>query len=168
MQLPPLSLAINLEGYVFVGDFRATTTTAHGLFGVMTAPLIEVITAAGTSAARSSSRGHAIPAPTQHPEIGGYDFKAGALLAFFILPFAGLNAAFDEYQRAFLQILLRDFRLLAPHHNLVPLGALLALPAFVFVGLIRSNGEIGDGLSAGSEAGFGIAAQTTDEDDFIH
>jgi hypothetical protein len=79
-----------------------------------------------------------------------------------------LDAAFDENQRTFFQILLGDFGLLAPDNNLVPLGALLAFAVAIFVGLVGGDGEIGDGLAAGSEAGFGVAAETTDEDDFVN
>ena len=40
----------------------------------------------------------ASPRPTEHAEIGGDDFEAGALLAFLVLPFAGLNTAFQKNQ----------------------------------------------------------------------
>src|SRR2546430_6529100 len=74
------------------------------------------------------------------------------------LPISGLDAAFDEDQRTLLKILLSNFSLFAPHDDLVPLGPLLALAVFVFVRLIRGNGEICDGLAAAGVAGFGIAA----------
>src|SRR5712692_7986961 len=81
----------HLEGNVFVGDFGA---------------------AAGVAASSCSGTCcGAFGASTEHAKIIGDDFKAGALLAFLILPFAGLDAAFDKDERALLQILLRDFRL---------------------------------------------------------
>jgi hypothetical protein len=49
----------------------------------------------------------------------------------------------------------------------MPFGALLALAIFVFVGFIRSDGKIRDGLAAAGVACFRIAAQTADENDFI-
>ncbi len=60
--------------------------------------MAEVVAAAGAAGcaragACAGSRGHAIAAAAEHAEIGGYDFEAGALLAFLILPFAGLDAA---------------------------------------------------------------------------
>ena len=67
----------------------------------------------------------------EHAEIRGDDFKAGALLIFLVGPLARLNAAFQIDLRALFQILLGDFGLLAPDHNLVPLGALLALAGVV-------------------------------------
>ena len=126
-------------------------------------------TSAGTSTSASPSpgRGSAFGAATQHAEVAGDNLKAGALLTFFVLPFAGLDAAFDEDQRTLLKILLSNFSLFAPHDDLVPLGPLLALPVFVFVRLISGNGEICDGLAAAGVAGFGIAAQTADENNFI-
>jgi len=57
--------------------------------------------------------------------------------------------------------------LLSPNHNFVPLGALLAFAVAVFVGFVGGDGEIGDGLTAGGEAGFRVAAETADEDDFV-
>src|SRR6266481_4255358 len=158
------------EGNVFVGDFRAaarrSATAAVRIVGGRGVAL-EVVAAGGTRCA-ATCRGSAFGAAAQHAEIVGDNFKAGALLAFLILPFAGLNAAFDKDQRTFLEILLGDFGLLAPYDDFVPLGALLALAVLVFVGLIRGDREICDGLTAAGVAGFGIAAQTADENDFIH
>jgi len=89
-------------------------------------------------------------------------------LAFFVLPFARLDAAFDENERALLQVLLGDFGLLAPDDDFVPFGALLAFPVFVFVRLIGGDGKIGDGLAPAGVAGFWIAAQAAYENDFIY
>ena len=74
----------------------------------------------------------AFGATSEHPEITGDDFEAGTLLTFFVLPFARLNAAFNENEGALFQILLGDFGLLAPDNNLVPLGALLPLTVAAF------------------------------------
>ena len=131
--------------------------------------MFEVVGAAATGRGTScaGARGHAVAASTEHAEITGDDFETGALLAFFILPFAGLDAAFDENERTLLQVLLSDFGLLAPDDNFVPLGALLALAVFVLVGFVGGDRKIGDGLAAGSVAGFWIAAETADENDFV-
>src|SRR6266566_3909955 len=106
-------------------------------------------------------------AATQHAEVIGHDFKTGALLAFLVLPFAGLDAALDEDQRTLLEILLSDFGLFAPHDDLVPLGALLALTVFVFVRFVGGERKICDRLAAAGVARFGIAAQTADENHLI-
>src|SRR6266566_8047654 len=164
----------DLEGDILVGDFRC----AAGRSATSTVRIVsrrgaafEVIApaSAGTStfAGPSTGRGSAFGAATQHAEVAGDNLKAGALLTFFVLPFAGLDAPFDEDQRTLLKILLSNFSLFAPHDDLVPLGPLLALAVFVFVRLIGGNGEICDGLAAAGVAGFGIAAQTADENDFI-
>src|SRR6266568_3839171 len=139
----------HLEGNVFVGDFAA---------------------GAGTCAAASSCSGTccgAFGASTEHAKIVGDDFKTGAFLAFLILPFAGLDAALDKDERALLQILLRDFRLFTPDHDLVPFGALLALAIAVFVSFIGRERKIGDSLATTGVARFGIATQTADENNFI-
>src|SRR6266480_2308146 len=160
------------ERNILVGDFRG----AAGRSATSTVRIVcrrgvafEVIapTSAGTSTSAGPRPGRAFGAATQHAEVAGDNLKAGALLAFLVLPFAGLDAAFDEDQRTLLKILLSNFSLFAPHDDLVPLGPLLALAVFVFVRLIRGNGEICDGLAAAGVAGFGIAAQTADENDFI-
>src|SRR6266849_9640863 len=81
-------------------------------------------------------------AAAEHAEIVGHNLEAGPLLPLFVLPFAGLDAPFDVNQRAFLQILLGDFRLLTPHNNLVPLGALLPLAIPVLVSFIGCDRKI--------------------------
>ena len=84
-----------------------------------------------------------------------------------IVPRARLDAAFDINHGAFLQILLADFRELAPHNDAMPFGALLALAIFIFEGLVGGEGKIADALTAGSETRFGIFAETADQDCFI-
>jgi hypothetical protein len=154
-----------LEGDVFVGDFRAA---GGGESVVGGAGLVEIFTARGTAGSGRTCAGrHAFAASAKHAEIAGDDFEAGALLALLVLPLAGLDAALNENKRALFQILLSDFSLFAPDDNLVPLGALLAFAVAVFIGLVGGDGEIGDGLSAGGVASFGVAAKTADEDDFV-
>src|SRR6266702_1065425 len=162
----------HLEGNVFVGDFGAAAGVAATTASIVRwSRLIEVFAAgAGTCAAASSCSGTccgAFGASTEHAKIVGDDFKTGAFLAFLILPFAGRDAAFDKDERALLQILLRDFRLFTPDHDLVPFGALLALAIAVFVSFIGRERKIGHGLAATGVARFGIATQTADENDFI-
>src|ERR1700694_4791006 len=100
-----------LEGDIFVGDLRAaagrstTSTSAVRIFS-RSGMALEVVAATGTCCASTGARGGAIGAATQHAEVVGDDFEAGALLAFFVLPFAGLDAALDEDQRTLLEILL--------------------------------------------------------------
>src|SRR4029077_19958668 len=157
-----------LEGNVFVGDFGAGGAAAHGFFATACVGLEVVSTARCCACASACACCCGIAAATEHAEIIGDDFKAGALLAFLVLPFAGLDAAFDKDERALLQILLGDFGLLAPDDNLVPLGAFLALAVFVFVRLIGGDGKIGDGLASAGVARFRIAAQAANENDFVN
>src|ERR1700676_3788875 len=132
---------------------------------------VEVIaTATWRASAHGACAGpccRAFCASTEHAEISGHNFEAGALLSFFILPLSRLNPPFDENQRTFLQILLCNLRLFAPDNNLVPLRALLALAIAVFVGFIRGYGKIGDRLASAGVAGLRIAAQPAPQNHFI-
>jgi len=129
---------------------------------------IVVSAAAGAAAARSSAASATVGASAQHTEICGHNFKAGALLALFVLPFAGLDAAFDKDKRTFFQVLLGDFSLFTPYDNFVPFGTFLAFTVFVFVGFVRGHGKIGNGLATAGEARLWIAAETADQNDFIY
>src|SRR6202021_1170536 len=157
---------LRLEGDIFVGDFGAG---ADGFLGHAASLEVGV---GGASAATIASRtgGTAtgacccpIARAAEHAEIGSHDFEAGALLAFLILPLAGLNAALDKNQRAFLQVLLGDFGLLAPDDDLVPLGALLALAVLVLISFVGGYREIRDGLASAGERGLGIAPQAPNQ-----
>src|SRR5882672_7226426 len=157
-----------LERNIFVGDFRGgRASTVRIVRG--RGMTFEVIAArAGPCAATGAGCGCAFGAAAEHAKVVGDNFEAGALLAFLVLPFAGLDAAFDEDERALLEILLRDLRLLAPDDDFVPLGALLLFAVAVFVGFVRGYGEIGDGLAAAGVARFGIASQTANENNFVY
>src|ERR1700683_3545515 len=113
--------------------------------------------------ASTGSRRSAVGSASEHAEIIGDDLEAGALLACLVLPFAGLNAPLDEDQRTFLQILLRNLGLFAPHNDLVPLGALLAFATLVLIGFISSQRKIGYGLAAGGSTSFGIPVHAPSE-----
>jgi hypothetical protein len=159
-----------LEGDVFVGDFWAAglATSARVVF-FGGSGLIEIV-AARSPAARSASTGSCsgIGARTEHLHGVRHDIETGALLTFLVLPFAGLNAAFDVDHRPFFQVLLADLGEFSPSGDAVPLGALLALPIAVFVGFVGGHGEIGDGLAASRIARFRIAAQAADENDLVY
>src|SRR4029077_12562275 len=88
-------------------------------------------------------------------------------LPLFILPLARLNSSLDVNQRALLQILLGDFRLLAPYNNLVPLGALLALAVAVLVSLVGRDGKIGHCLPATGKSRLGISSQPPDQNPLV-
>src|SRR4029077_19371211 len=114
---------------------------------------------------RSCPRARSSPfaAAAEHAEIAGHNLEAGALLPLFILPLARLNSSLDVNQRALLQILLGDFRLLAPYNNLVPLGALLALAVAVLVSLVGRDRKIGHRLAATGKSRLGISSQPPDQ-----
>jgi hypothetical protein len=152
-----------LEGDVFVGDFGR----GAGGVGLVSECGLIVVFGAGHSCTGSGSQAAAVASSAEHTKIRGDDFKTGALLAFLVLPLAGLDAAFDENQRTLLQILLSDFGLFAPNDNFVPLGALLTLAIAILVRFVGGYGEIGNSLAAGGVTSFGIATKTADEEDFV-
>src|SRR2546429_1587684 len=156
-----------LEGNIFVGNFGTASRSGTAAVRIVSRCSVRLKVVATTGAHATAARCSAFGAASQHAEVVGDNFKAGTLLAFLVLPFARLDASFDENQRAFLEVLLCDFGLLAPYDNLVPLGTLLTLAIFVFVRFVRGDGEICDGLAAAGIARFGIAAQTAYENDFV-
>src|SRR5215831_17736268 len=132
--------------------------------------LIEVVPSAGCASAHSASAGGGcgVAARAEHLHRICHDVETGALLAFLVLPFARLNAAFNVDHRALLQILLANLGQLSPRGDAVPFGALLALAIAVFVGFVGGHGEVRDGLAASGVARFGIAAQSADENHLIY
>src|SRR6266704_3188715 len=159
------------EGNIFVGDFGAATgwsaTAAVRIVSSRRGMGFDVI-AAGASCAATAACGSAFGAATQHAEVGGNNLRGCPLLAFFVLPFTRLNAAFEIEERTLFQILLSDLGQFAPHDDLVPLGALLALAVFVLVRFVGGERKICDSLTTTGVARFGIAAQTADENHLIY
>src|SRR5882762_8683648 len=125
-----------------------------------------VVRAARRSAATAGTA--AVSTSAQHPKIVRHNFKTRPLLALFVLPFTRLNSALDKNQRTLLQILLRDFRLLAPHHNLVPLRALLPFAVLVFVGLVRCHRKIGHSLAAARISRLRVPPRRSPQNNFIN
>jgi hypothetical protein len=65
-------------------------------WGCVSVEIVGVTSTTGSSRACTGTCRSAIAATAEHTEIGGDNFKTGALLAFFILPLARLNAAFEK------------------------------------------------------------------------
>src|SRR6266446_5229773 len=94
----------HLEGNILVGDFGA----AGGVASAAAAAVRIVggrgvafhVVAAGASCAATAARGSALGAATKHAEVGGNNLRGCPLLAFFVLPFARLNAAFEIEERS--------------------------------------------------------------------
>src|SRR5271156_6392428 len=106
----------------------------------------DIVVSAATAAGRATATTGVIAASAEHAEVAGDNLKAGAFLAFLVLPFPRLDTAFNENEGALFQILLSDFGLLAPHDDFVPFGTLLAFTVFVFIRFIGGHGKIGDSL----------------------
>ena len=84
-----------------------------------------------------------------------------------ILPLPRANAAFDEDLPALREVLPDDLRLLAPHHDPMPLGGFLLLAALVGPALGGGEAEVRHGLLAGGVAQLGVGAQISDQNDLV-
>ena len=94
---------------------------------------------------------------------GGID-----VLAFLVLPLAGLQAALDIDWAAFFQVLAGDLGQAVVEHHPVPFGFLdLVAAVLVFPVARGGDGDVADGIAVGGVAHFGVAPQVADEDDFV-
>src|SRR5689334_8077948 len=90
----------HLERDVLVGDFGAGAGGRGFVVGAACS-CVEVVGAARCASATGSCAGAgcgAVGASAQHAEIARDDIVASALLAFLVLPLAGLDATLDENQ----------------------------------------------------------------------
>src|SRR5690348_7399358 len=78
------------EGNIFVGDLRFRPARIFRAYRFV----FSAIGSAPATGARSCCRSFA--ASAEHAKMRGHNFEAGALLAFFVLPFAGLNSSLDK------------------------------------------------------------------------
>ena len=103
----------------------------------------------------------------KHFHFVGHDVVGSALNSVFAGVFAALDAAFDIYLAAFFQILAGNFCQATEHTDIMPFGALLALPVAVFPVFAGGNRKIGHRVAAGQVAHFGVAPQVADKYHFI-
>src|SRR5581483_9337951 len=75
--------------------------------------------------------------------------------------------AFDVDLAALFQILSGDFRQPLPEHDVVPLGAVLPLSAFVFETFVGSDGKLGYRRALRRVFHFRVFAQIANQNDFI-
>src|SRR5262245_29052010 len=66
-------------------------------------------------------------AAAEHLDVARHDLGREALLSLLVLPLASADAALDVDLPALGEVLPADLRLLAPHHDAVPLGGFLLL-----------------------------------------
>src|SRR5262249_22999389 len=81
-----------------------------------------------------------------------------ALVAFLVVPLPRAQPALDVHLPSLGQVLRAVFRLLAPHHDAVPLGLFLAFAAFVGPLVGRCHAEIAHRLAARRIAELGIGS----------
>ncbi len=98
-----------------------------------------------------------------------HDLGRIAVIAALVLPFARLQLAFDVDLRALLAVLLGHLaEILVEDHDVVPLGALLALARVLVAPSLRSGeGEAYDLIAGVQPAHFRILAQIADEDHLV-
>ncbi|EGF31865.1 hypothetical protein IMCC9480_3290 [Oxalobacteraceae bacterium IMCC9480] len=79
-----------------------------------------------------------------------------------------MQLAFDVDLRAFFQVLAGDLGELAIERDAVPFGEFFFLAAIlVFPAFGGGYRDVSDGVAVGHVAGFRIAAEVADDDDFI-
>ncbi|ODR93450.1 hypothetical protein AUC69_04415 [Methyloceanibacter superfactus] len=98
-----------------------------------------------------------------------HDLRGVALLALLVLPFAGLQLAFQINLRALLQILLGDLgQALVEDHDAMPLRALAPLARrLVAPAVAGGDPQIDDGPAILGVADFRIGSEIADENDFV-
>ena len=110
----------------------------------------------------------AFAASAEQHQIVGHDLGHVLLLAgLFVVPGAGLQAAFDVDFAALFQILAGNFRQPLPEHHVVPLGTVLPVAVFAFEALVGGQGDLGDRCALRRELHFGILAKVSNQDDFV-
>src|SRR6266576_6600149 len=90
------------------------------------------------------------------------------LVGLLVVPGAGLQAAFDVDLVALFQVLAGDFGEARPEHHVMPLGLLLPLSRFVFVGLVGGECDLCDRGALRRVLHFGILSEIADQDDFVN
>ena len=89
------------------------------------------------------------------------------MLLAFLFPCVGLQATLNVDLAALFQVLADDFGELAPEHEPMPLGALLALTLAIVPALVGRQVDVGHRRTTRRVADFGVSSQITDEDDFV-
>jgi hypothetical protein len=92
--------------------------------------------AAGTSSA------------SEQYHVCGHDFGSVPFVAFFVLPFTGLNPPLDANAATLGENLVERLSALSPYHHGMPLGTLLALLVAVYIGLGRRHAQVKHRLAA--------------------
>ena len=132
------------------------------------------IAATTAHAAAAATAALAAASAVQHGEravIALQDDLSGiAVITILVLPFAGLQLAFDVNLGALLQVLLRDpHKAFLEDRNLVPFGALAALTGIlVFPGFRGRDPQIADLTAILELPDFRISAEIADKDDLVH
>src|SRR5262245_26646529 len=130
----------------------------------------------GTEIAAAARVSGEIAAPAQLVEHGElrvealqHDLGGVAVLAVLVLPFAGLQRAFEVNLRAFLEVLLDDLaEPLVEDHHPVPLGLLAPLPGrLVAPGLAGGDAQIGDRPAILGAPDLRIRPQIADQDHLV-
>ena len=89
------------------------------------------------------------------------------VVAFLVLPFTGLEMAFDVNLAALLQIFPAKLSQLAKCHALVPFGASLGVAVAILVPLVGGDTKIADCQTGLRIGGFRIGAQVAHKKDTI-
>src|ERR1051326_1980255 len=143
---------------IVVGNGAGTWSgrgTAHCGFGDCSTPL----SATGVLTGASAEKNHITCA----------NLRSFALVAFLIVPFAGLQAAFDVNLTSLGQILITDLRQPVPGHDVMPFGSLLTFPGiFVIPGIVGCHRKSAKRDTAGRIFQLRITPEPAHKNHFIN
>jgi hypothetical protein len=110
---------------------------------------------------------HALAA-AEHLHLVDADVGGVLLDAVLVGVFAGADRALDVDLRALAQVLRGNLGQPAVEHQAVPFGRLAHLAALLVLPLVGGgDGHVADLVAAREGAGFRVAAEIADEDDFV-
>src|SRR5690606_36125137 len=91
-----------------------------------------------------------------------------AILAFLVLPLAGLKVALDVAGAAFLEVLAGDLGESVEEHHPVPFGFLATLAGLLVLPVARGGeGDVADCRAIGRVADLGVATEVPDQDHLV-
>ena len=151
----------HLVGEVAGSRGSSTTTSTAAASTTTTATTVAATTTTATAFTTTTTTA------AQEQNVGGVDFRGGALVAVFVVPLTRLNSTFHANASALAQDFVECLSAVAPHNDCVPLGSLLTLARFVQVRLGRRDAQTKDSLTPLGVLELGIHPEVANEDRFV-
>src|SRR5690606_25601532 len=178
-RLSSVALVSGLERDVVIDVFEvgrglattaATGTTARPSAGTTAsaAPATAAATARAGAVAATATTALAAFTAAEQLHLVGDDLGRPAILAFLVLPLAGLQVALDVAGAAFLEVLAGDLGESVEEHHPVPFGFLATLAGLLVLPVARGGeGDVADCRAIGRVADLGVATEVPDQDHLV-